>query len=225
MKRTFVILGGLLAVAVAYVGSALQAQQAGTQPAPAQTRVAFVNIVTVFQKYEKAKFFKAELEKKLEPFKSEAKKLNDEAEQWRDWVKKNPNLSPADRDKADKAILARKRRLEDINREVAKLVGQQNEQQVIQLYKEVNDAVTAYARANAFHAVLAFGDADPAETDVFTFANISRKVQGMEMGGGVCPMYMAPGMDISQAVANTLNQHYQPSAPPAVPGTPTSFQK
>jgi Skp family chaperone for outer membrane proteins len=223
----FVILGALTAVAASYVGSQLSAQQTATQPAPAQTRVAFVNIVTVFQKYQKAMFFKAELEKKLEPFKSEAKKLNEEAEQWRDWVKKNPNLSPADRDKADKAILARKRRLEDINREVQKLVGEKNEQQVIQLYKEVNDAVAGYARANGFQAVLAYGDADPAETDIYTFANISRKVQGMEMGGGVSPMYIAPGMDISNAVVTTLNQHYMANGggPATVPGTPTSLQK
>lgn len=220
MKRMVVISGVLAAVALAWFTSQLWAQSG----APAPTRgIAFVNIVTVFQKYQKAQFFKEEMERKLEPYKTEAKKLNEEAEKWRDWVQKNPNLSTADKDKAQNAILARKRRLEDINRDVSKLVGQQNEQQVIQLYKEVNEAVQRYAMANGYQAVLAYGDADSADPELYSFANISRKVQGMEMGGGVTPMYMAPGLDISAAVVQTLNAGYRPSTGAGtVPATPVS---
>ena len=49
------------------------------------------------------------------------------------------------------------------------------------------------------------------QQDVFTLANVSRKIKGMEEQGGVTPMYIAPGNDISLAVAEALNRAYKNS--------------
>ncbi len=211
MKRTWIIVAGaafwlslnnqgVLAQTTSAVTPA-----AATVAAPTQPRVALVNIITIFQHYQKAKFYKTELEKDLEPFRVKGETLRKEVIKWTQDLQ-DPKFDPKNREQWERGILGNKRALEDLDREARKMIGKKQEGQVVQLYREVHEAVKRYAVANNYHLVLAYGE--PTEQDPFSFANIQRKVGGIEMGGGVNPIFFAPGLDISMAVVDLLNRQY-----------------
>jgi Skp family chaperone for outer membrane proteins len=181
------------------------AAPAATMPAPAQTRVAFVNIAYVFQKYEKAKFYKTEMDALLKPYKEQIDKLKKDIESWVDQMKK-PDFPQKNKEWYEQSIVNHKRKIEDLNREAQGKFLKQTEQQTVQIFKEVKGAVQAYAMANGYHIVLAY--AEPIDTDPDSLPNINRKVQGMDLGGGVCPMFFVQSLDISRAVTDALNRQY-----------------
>jgi len=210
VKRSLIFVGGLLALAAtAYVGTRLWAQGTGTPAAPAQTRIAFVNIEIVFQNYTKAKTYKEEMEKTVAPFRAEAEKLKADMMKWQRELEDPTSATKIpdfNKERWAEGVKANKRKLEDLSAQVGKMVGKKNEEQVTQLYKEVNDMVQRHAAQNGFHAVLCYGEST--KLSPLGFENISRKVQGMEGTGCVSFMYMAPGLDISQAVTDALNRNY-----------------
>jgi Skp family chaperone for outer membrane proteins len=220
------IVGGLLALAsTVYVGTRLWAQGTTTTPvvAPAQTRVAFVNVGLVFQKYEKYVLYKKEMEKTIEPFRAEAETYKKEILQWqRDLENTDPSRTPKGFNKEQwlEGVKDRKRKLEDLNSRVGKLISQKSEQQLVQLYNEINEAIKAHALDRGFQVVLSYSD--PSNLPANTFPAISRKLQSMEGTGALNFMYIAPGLDISQAVIDTLNRRY--TTPTANGGTSTGLQ-
>ncbi len=214
MKRTMLALG-LAALAMACFSSHFQAQ---TTTPPAATRVAIVNVGLVFSKYEKAKLYKAEMEAMLQPFRLEGEKLKKEMLDWAEAMK-HPKFDLKERDRYEQGILANKRKLEDLDREARKLVGKKQEDQIVTLYKDVANTVQAYAQANGIHLVLAHGE--QIEGDLYAFPNINRKMQGMDLGS-TSPMFFVGGVDISQAIADTLNAPYRNGT---LQVTPVSGQK
>lgn len=207
MKRTTFIVAGLALVAAAYVGSQLLAQGQPQASAPAQTRIALLNISALFQKYDKAAFFKTEMENMVKPYRDEQDKLKKIIIDWKEALQKNPKLSNEDRKRGEDTIIQCTRRIEDLQKEMVSKVGKKQEDMIVQLYGEASNAVKAYAAANGFHIVL--GYAEPPENELFHFGNITRKLQGMEIGGGLSPLYSAPGIDITQAVVGNLNLAYK----------------
>jgi Skp family chaperone for outer membrane proteins len=200
--------GAATLVAGVYGSSRLWAQPGGaTSPAvaPAQTRIAFVNIAYVFQKYEKAKVYKGEMDALLKPYKEQIEKLKKDIESWVTQMK-DPNFPQKNKEWYEQSIVNHKRKIEDLNRDAQTKFMKKTEEQTVQIFKEVKGAVQAHAVANGFHVVMAF--AEPIEGDPDSLPNINRKVQGMDMGGGVCPMFFVPGLDISRAVTDTLNRQY-----------------
>jgi Skp family chaperone for outer membrane proteins len=224
MKKIMIMAGGLAVLTAGYLGSQLLAQQ--TASPPAQTRVGFVNIVTVFQNYKKAMIYKEETEALIKPNREKAERLRMEMQKWQQDLQNDPKIysNPAERERYEHFILKNKRDIEDLARDVQRLVGKKNEDQIVQLYKEVNDAVKRCALAGGFHVVLAYGENQKQGADPLNFANISRKVQGMEMGGAIVPMYMADGLDISMAVADSLNRSL-PTQPQGGTVNPVNYQK
>jgi Skp family chaperone for outer membrane proteins len=78
----------------------------------------------------------------------------------------------------------------------------------IQIYKEVEDAVNLYARSNNLELVLFYNDAITAE-DYYHPANLQRK---LTQPAAVMPIFVTPGMDISNQVVNNLNAKYASAA-------------
>jgi Skp family chaperone for outer membrane proteins len=236
VKRIIGIVAGV-AVGAALYGVSLVGAQPGT-PAPAQaptaqppahTRLAFVNVAKVFQEYDKARFYKAELEKAIEPKKSLRDKLVKEIQAWKKAMQENPKLKkgdpqfdPGEHERYDKGILKNQRELEDLERDLRQIVGERSEHQNVLLYKELYEAAQLYAIENHFHIVVGF--VEPTQGDPFSLINIMRKIQGMDMAGCVTALYVAPGLDISLGVVNALNQRYR-AAGGVVPATPVSLPK
>jgi Skp family chaperone for outer membrane proteins len=204
-KRTILLVAGIAAFGVAvYFGTRLGAQGGGSA-APVATRVGVVNVGIVFTKYEKAKVFKDELQKKVMPFKDKMDKWRKETIEYQDMIQKG-DFSKYKKEDLEKAVVDRKRALEDTDREVRNLVGKQSEEQLVYLWREIAERVSLYGRQNGFHVVLGYGDPMDAK-DLNTFANINRKMQGMDFGG-VTPLYIADGLDISEGVVQSLNASY-----------------
>lgn len=177
------------------------------------TRVAVVNIGTVFTKYEKAKNFKEEMEKTLKPFKDQAEKVKKDILAYQAGIN-DPKRNDKEKEQYAQAIRVLKRQLEDLDLEARKSIGQKQETHLIQLFKEVSQHIQAVSSANGIHLVMGFGE--PPDADLFTFANINRKLSGMDMGGSV-PLYYNSALDISEIVVASLNRSYGG----AVSATPT----
>jgi Skp family chaperone for outer membrane proteins len=212
-------MAGIAALATAtYFASQLWAQQGGSVAPSGGVRVAVVNVGTIFMKYRKAIDFKTDLQKKVEPFKSNMDKWHKEMVDYQELLQKNdPRYKPED---LQKAITDRKRALEDANLAVRKLIGKQSEEQLVQLWREINERVRIYGQQNGFHIVLGYGDPQD-EKELHTFANINRKMQGMDTGG-VTPLYVAAGLDISEQVVQSLNASYAQAAVVPASGTAPS---
>jgi Skp family chaperone for outer membrane proteins len=212
VKRTLLIVAAFAALgAVAYFGSGLGAQGAGGVPAASGgTRIAVVNVGTVFTKYAKAVTFKTELQQIIKPYKDKADGWRKEMISYQEMIQKS-DFGKYKKEDLEKAILDRKRALEDMDRDVRNLVGKKQEDQLVQLWKEVNNGIKLYAKTRGFQIVFGYGDPiDEKEWD--TFPNINRKMQGMDLGG-VCPLYIADGLDISADVVTSLNAAFSQNRP------------
>jgi Skp family chaperone for outer membrane proteins len=204
-RKATVVAAALATLGVAvYLGSRLWAQApAAPAQAPAQTRIALVNTLHVVKSYGKFKAFDEEMRRLAKPFEDRDKQLKDNLKQWQDALQ-NPALDQATRDKAEKEIKERKRQVEDNALEAKKVLGKRHDEGFVQLYREVEDAVKRYAVSNGYHIVLQFDErTNPA--DVHSMPNIQRKLQGCVSTGCCLPLYIAPGLDITQNVITTLN--------------------
>ena len=222
-------LGYVLGVAV--VGAAVHfcslawAQPAAQPPAPpaapAQTRVAFINVAKIFQDYEKAKVFHEEIKRIAEPKRKEHEKLVAEVKAWTEFMQKpenaekfttgSPKYDVQLKAQYEQGIINNKRKLEDLNKEMTGLLEEKHKQQYLQLYKEMSAVVQDHAGKNNFQVVLAY--VEPTTRDPFDIVNIMRKVQGMDMGGSITSLYTAPGIDITVPILDALNAWHRSAQP------------
>ncbi len=217
MKNLYFALGLATLLVAASAGRVLT-QAPSTS---SSTRVAVVNVGLVFSKYDKATALKAQLEATLKPFRDEGEKIKAEAMRYGKAIQENPKLDLKTKESYETYLLSLKRKMEDLDAQARKLVGKQQEEQIVTLYKELAGAVDRYAKSNGIHAVLGYGE--QIEGDMFSFPNVSRKMNGMDLGS-TTPLYIAPGVDISQAIIDTLNAAHRAS-PNGLQGTPTSLPK
>jgi Skp family chaperone for outer membrane proteins len=226
VKRTILVVAGLTALAVAYFGSRLlaQAPAGGAATSVAGTRVACINIGAVFTSYKKATFFKQEMEETLKPYKAKLDAMQKELMLWQQEAAK----PGAQKEQIDAKVVQLKRQMEDEQRNARSLVAKKSEQQLVQLWKEINDVVVRAAKANAFNIVLAFGDPTEQEANgMGMFANVNRKLQAIEMGS-TSPLFFDPSVDLTSVVVQALNAGYdaaQGARPNTGNVTPTSGQK
>jgi Skp family chaperone for outer membrane proteins len=94
------------------------------------------------------------------------------------------------------------REVQDLGDAAKKYLTKMQDDMAVQIYREVNEAVTAYARANDIELVMHYNDAITPQ-DMYNPANVQRKLQF----GGCFPMYYTPGMNITDTVIAMLNQH------------------
>lgn len=222
MKKSILIVAGvaIMIAGVYYNNQHLTAQPpAGGGAAPAQpgTRVAVVNIGLVFNKYVRAQAFKKELEDSVSPFKAKGKKLSDDMKDWYEASLK-PGIDPKLKDQYEAGVRNNKRQLEDMQLEISKLIGKKQEDNLVTLWKEVKQGIEAVGKAYGFQVVLGYGD--PMEKEVLDlFPNVNRKMTAMDQGS-IVPLYIHGSVDLSQAVADTLNSWVPGNK--SVPAQPTS---
>jgi Skp family chaperone for outer membrane proteins len=207
VKRTVFIAAGVALMGVAfYVGSQMHAQA----PRPLQTRVALVNMVQVLKNYKKAQNFEAQIrdrakgiEAQLKPYQDQLIKLRDE--------KNNPATSAQRKEQIDtmakKISFEGEQKQEELKKDLIKI----NNDYVQQVYREVEQAVTAYARSQNYEMVLFYNDVVTAE-DFYHPETLKRKLQ---LPAALMPMMVSPGMDISDAIVKTLNAPFAGGGTPA----------
>ena len=220
MKRTLVIAAAVTTLGMAaFLASQLGAQTPGAQPAPAATKIGIVNMAVVLKGYNKFAVYNNEIEKIRLQYDKQEKDLDKLLKDWQDYMTKAKDQ--VDRDKAEDAIKTIVRKREDNKNEYAKVRNKKSDEQMVQMYREIESAVKAYAGPNAFHLILHYSE-PLSEADIYSAPNIQRKLVGPGGSGGVCPTYFVPNMDISADVVRQLNAMYPaPAAAALAPSTGT----
>ncbi len=231
MKRSVGILAGVATLGVGvYLGARGWAQQPPvaqptTQPPavhtpPLRTRVALVNLATVIRIYSKAQNFQRQLiedAKKLDHDRLEPLRLQITQKQA---AFQKPDASQAVREQLERELRQLQLQLRNEEEDARKQMNTKQSDWTVQLYKEIEEMVKSYAKAYDIELVLFFSDPiNPAN------AYDPAVIQNRLSMRAALPMYSAPGMDISEAIANELNRKIGGSPSPAAaapPVTPTT---
>jgi Skp family chaperone for outer membrane proteins len=219
VKRSMVILAGLATLAgAAFLTSQMLVQaQVGGGGAPASCKVGLINLAAVLKGYNKFSIYNNEIEKIRLEFEKKEKDLQNNAQLWKDYKTKQER-TPAEKDQADKNITQIVRGIEANKQDYNAARTKKSDEQMVQMYKEIEAAVQKCSGPQGFQLILHYSE-PLNDTDRYSPQNIQRKLVGPGSSGGVCPLYMAPGMDISQDVVNALNAMY-PATPVAMPTQP-----
>jgi Skp family chaperone for outer membrane proteins len=230
VKKTVAI----LAVGVAaFFGGRLPAQQPQQQPtaAPLRTRIGLLNLSHVIKSYAKYQAFEREWQEALKGYDKTIENKRNLMTGWQKQLEKE--VDPAKRDQYEGYVRQLQREMQDVGEDAKKQLGKKRDEQAVIIYKEIEQAVQVYARAQDLELVLHFNDAIVPQ-DLHSPMNVQRKLQI----GACMPMYSHPQMDITQAVITMLNDQYarvantgqvQPAsatapAPPAAPQPPGQRQ-
>jgi Skp family chaperone for outer membrane proteins len=156
--------------------------------------------------------FKAQFDKDAQIYQDRAKAVQAKMELYKKEVNL-PGKSDAEKENIQKEMVRLQRELEDISNEAKANLGKKADDETVQAYKEIQDMASRYAAARGYDLVLTYNDFPAGDPGVFQPANVSRKMQTPPL----LPLYVSPGMDITNEVLGTLNQAY-----PAKPATPTT---
>jgi Skp family chaperone for outer membrane proteins len=192
----------LVVVGISMATGPMQKSVKSAAPPFGTTRVAVVNIGKVFNQYERATVFKADLEKTLKPFKDDAKRINKNIASWEDSLAIE-DLDAASKTRYKEKIIHAKRQLEDMGQQIQKDLGTRQEENLVMLWKEVMMGISAVATDRKIDVVFGYGD--PIEKELLDlFPNVNRKMQAMDVGSTV-PLFANRRVDISDEVVRVLN--------------------
>lgn len=184
------------------ISTPLLAQESEKPKAPQGTKIAVVNVGRVFAEYWKSKQLKAELEDTLLPYKAKAKRLTNEAKEWEDALR-GSGLSPSQKDRTREAIRMNRLELEEMSTIIQKDLGAKQEQNLVILWKEINEGISAVAKSQGYHLVLGFNN--PPDPGIFSLQSSRHpKLRAIDLGGFV-PLYIDESIDITRIVIYNFN--------------------
>ena len=174
------------------LGTPLLAQESEKPKAPQGTKIGFVNLKIVYERYTRVIEWQGALAENLEPYKI-AKKP----------AKKSGELS-------DESHIfrsqGRERELEKLRIETNRLIDEKYADKKAAITKEVNKAIEAVAKAYGFKIVLGHGVPNFLTDDVF--GPMPATVQQ----DGIVPLYIDGSVDLTGVVVNVVNK-WAPDAP------------
>jgi len=211
----------IIAACVAARGLAQQPQTYGQQPQnygsqpyyasqqqrPAvQSRIAVMNLGQVIKGYRKYQSFEAEmkqqstvLQKELENKKATGVAMQKELEQ--------PGLAPDRREQLEREVKRLQREMQDSIEEAKARIAKREVDQLVVIYKDIKDAVDAYARTYGFEMVMQYTDA--IGPDAYAPQNFSHK-----MTNRACiPIYVDQRLDITAEITQMLNNKVASAMP------------
>jgi Skp family chaperone for outer membrane proteins len=196
VKRTLIALGilGILGTSV-YMGN-LWAQTGNSQP---RTRIALFNIAYVVKYYNKHIKFQEQFKKEIEPFNEKHRKFNERRKQLTEELRK-PETTADRKEQISKEMRDLTRDIQDNQEEAKILIAKKQGEHLQEIYKDIYQAAHRYALAHNYELVLHYTDA-VTNDDYNSPQNVARKMSQ----GGCTPLYMAQGMEISQALVKSLN--------------------
>ena len=205
MKKTLAILAGVVTVVagICFGGYGLAQQQTYAQPANSagapRTRIALINLMAVVRNYDKYKNATANIKRQYEEAQNtmKAKRAAILDLQGRAQA---PGITPEQKEQYARQLRSLEREFQDQGEDIRQRLEKEQMELLVQVYKEVEDMVTRYARNYDIDLVMHYSDVPPEEAQ--TTAAIARRA-----GNNACmPMYIAAGMDISTAITNIMNQ-------------------
>jgi Skp family chaperone for outer membrane proteins len=222
VKRMVVITAGVATLAGGiYLGSRLWAQTGADAPVPKHpdTHIAVLNLSYVIKEYKKAGQYDQEFKGVLQKYDTELQGLDGKLQ-----VDKKRFTDPATPAPEKEKIQAEAKQLEraiaDRKEEVQKELTKKRQEQIVILYRDVEQYVSILAKSKGIDLVVHYNDLPPGSPDIYSAPNIARK-----MTSEACmPIYVAQGMNISDEVVTGLNWNYnrasQANAAPAANAAP-----
>ena len=206
-KRIVFVAAGVLALSVGvYVSTRLMAQPAAQpQPQHVQTRIGILNMGYVLKNYQKVDAYTVEMKENFKKFDDALKAKKGEIEV-RTKQAADPKYTQAERDACAKEITNLNRQAEDMQNDMKKYIGTKTDEQMVTIYKEIQEAATRYAMSQGLDCVLTYIDAVK-EADFLNPMNVMGKMQQR----ACMPLYYNKGMDVSVDITNALNTNYQAS--------------
>ena len=186
---------------------ATSASSVPAKPAAApRTKIALLNLTYVISYYHKYQAYKEEMKAIAKPFEDQIKGKQAELEAFRKEAT-NPATPAARVEELQKQAKALQFEMENISNDAKSKLAKKAEGQMVELYKEVQDAARRYAVSHDFDMVLQYNE--PIEKDAYYTA---RTWSGKWAPGALIPMHYSNENEISYDVMNTLNAAYHPAA-------------
>jgi Skp family chaperone for outer membrane proteins len=203
VKRTVVILAGAAALAIGgYLASRLWAQT-GSQPysAPAQSRIALVNLNQVFKEYHKSEALQKQSKAIYERWEGTLKGYTSSAEGLQ--KKAQETTIPAAREEIAAQLKDLKRKYEDATAARDKEMEKNMETTTQTLFGDLKTAVQQVARSHGLELVMQYNDAiTPAEQ------NNPMLIRSRMTQLACMPLYNVSSIDITDQVTSWLNSSY-----------------
>jgi Skp family chaperone for outer membrane proteins len=175
-----------------------------TSSADAQSqapKTAVIDVMKVMARYEKQIQIKKQFDDEITPIKAEADRIKQTLAQSKREAE-DPKNSADLRDAARQNFKSELAKLELLDKQTKLDLGKRFEARQAALWKEIHDAVAKHAEAEHIDVVIAYGNLSGQESDAFP--NVKRKMNAVDIGAGV-PIYVRPGLDITDAIVNRLN--------------------
>jgi Skp family chaperone for outer membrane proteins len=204
------MLAGVAAATLLFCSTA-SAQQGGQpgqggqpQLAPVpKTKIAIINLQHVVKSYDRWKQFEDEYKRNYKGYDAEFEKIKEQGLKLKERLNKM-NATDPEAEPIKLQLKALDRQVQDLGDSAKQKLLKLQDEMSMQIYAQVEEAVSVYAKANDLDLVLQYNDGVQGQ-ELHNPQNIQRKMQT----GALMPVYAVSGMDISQTIILMLNQHWK----------------
>lgn len=197
---------GLALAAGVYVGNTVTAQgNPGAASVVARTRIAFVNINEVIKAYPKYNNLQEVVKQKDKFYMDKLRALDDKLKELQK-AYQNPSTPQPERDKIEAQARLIKADMENITNEAKKDMIKFHDDNMAQIFMEIDTVVREYASTNGIDVVFRYSEDWNKET-YHKPENIVRR-----MTIPIWVMYKDNNLDITQAVSKNLNNRFANAA-------------
>ena len=199
------IVAFVVALGIALTLSCQASAQTGAQPTGG-SRIAVVNIYTIMKNYKKVEMLNETIKTELAPIEKKMKEADEQMQAWQK-IYSDPKTEPGKKEEAFKNVTAYKRYLEDLVVQRNKVLVKRGEEQAVQVYREISDAIQRFAVSNGISLVLQYYEPTESE-DLWSSRNIRRKLHECSNAGACAPIFIGQGLDVSNQVLSILNSKF-----------------
>src|SRR5262249_29710045 len=144
-------------------------------PEPKVT-TAYFNLTVVVKGYDRYKQFTQEMKEEVADTETKVNKLKGQMQSASKELT-DPDLTPDDRKAIERRITQYQRRLEDMMKEGREFIGKKTDEELVVIYRDIQECVARYAKAHDIEVVLHYNDAIPDSKEYYSPQNVARKVQ------------------------------------------------
>gem|GEM_PF-1330401 len=207
MKRTYLLLAGILG----FVGAAnsVSAQAPPVAAAPARTdkpRVAMFNVAKVMKDFGKWQYWSATMQNKRFDAQMELMKLRAEVMELTKKVETEPLQQK--KEELGRLLVVRQREFEDKEGTARKQLDTESATLLKTMYTEIQTAVKAIVEQNGYDIVFTHIDATTTEE-----AQSPMLIDMKMRPNGAVPFYVSNSVDISKVLVDTLNANFKAPGP------------
>ena len=169
---------------------------------PPHTRIGLINMTRLLKASKKFQSLERDMRTRTQHLQKELEVGRLRYQQYKAEMD-NPATSASHREKLARQMRQAQREMEDREASAKRTLNDERADALRIMYQEVEDAGQRLARARGLELVLFYTDA-VTEADFYRPANLERK---LTQPGALMPLFVAPGMDITEGLVEILNRH------------------